>query len=147
VGWRNCESTKVGRCFWEGRTRFDPGPSRPFHSPGTGYGRGCGGIWSVGAGTHRSALSRGTHPVAIRRKGLRSHPFGFRRDGDHLVADHGEQRVVRQVLDLRDSGASYRTVAGWLNREGITAKRGGSWSPMAVRSVCLTSARRARLQT
>lgn len=72
-------------------------------------------------------------------------PYGFSRVGDQLVPDHGEQRVVRQVLDLRNSGASYRAVADWLNREGIAAKRGGSWSPMAVRSVCLTAARRSKL--
>jgi hypothetical protein len=72
-------------------------------------------------------------------------PFGFQRDGDLLVADEEQQRVIRQILELRASRCSFREIAGWLNREAIPAKRGGRWSPMSVRSVCLTAARRDEL--
>jgi len=72
-------------------------------------------------------------------------PYGFRRDGDLLVADEDQQRVIRTILEFRASRCSFREIADWLNREGIPAKRGGRWSPMSVRSICLTAARRARL--
>ena len=72
-------------------------------------------------------------------------PFGFRRDGDLLVADEDQHRVITQVLELRASRCSFREIAAWLNGEGIPAKRGGQWSGMSVRSVCLTAARRDEL--
>jgi DNA invertase Pin-like site-specific DNA recombinase len=72
-------------------------------------------------------------------------PYGYRRDGDLLVADENQQRVIREILDLRYSRCSFREIASWLNDEGIPAKKGGRWSPMSVRSVCLTSARRDEL--
>jgi site-specific DNA recombinase len=72
-------------------------------------------------------------------------PFGFRRDGDFLVADDEQQRVIRTILEFRASRCSFREIAAWLNGEGIPAKRGGRWSPMSVRSICLTAARRDEL--
>ena len=72
-------------------------------------------------------------------------PYGYERDGEVLVPFGAEQRVLDQILDMRLSRLSYGKIADWLNAEGITAKRGGGWSPMAVRSVCNTSARRQKL--
>lgn len=72
-------------------------------------------------------------------------PFGFRREGDLLVADEDQQRVIRQILDLRYARCSFREIAAWLNSEGVAAQRGGKWSPMSVRSICLTAAKRAEL--
>jgi site-specific DNA recombinase len=72
-------------------------------------------------------------------------PYGFRRDGDFLVVEEDQHRVITQILELRYSRCSYREIAAWLNGESIPAKRGGIWSAMSVRSVCLTAARRDEL--
>ena len=74
-------------------------------------------------------------------------PYGFDRDGDLLVKNESEERVVRQILEMRSSGVSYRKIAAWLNAEAVPAKRGGQWSPMSVRSVCLTSGRQPEALT
>lgn len=68
-------------------------------------------------------------------------PYGFDRVGDHLVANTDQQRMVKEIVELRESRCSFREIASWLNNEGVPAKRGGCWSPMSVRSVCLTAAR------
>ena len=54
--------------------------------------------------------------------------------------------MIKQILELRESRCSFREIAAWLNGEGIPAKKGGRWSPMSVRSVCLTAARRAEVE-
>lgn len=66
-------------------------------------------------------------------------PFGWHRAGDQLVRDDGEQRVIVRMKRLRTRGFSYDRIARSLNRSEVTAKRGGIWHAMAVRSVLLTS--------
>jgi DNA invertase Pin-like site-specific DNA recombinase len=72
-------------------------------------------------------------------------PYGWVRDGDRLLPDTDEQRVRHEILELRHSRCSFREIAGWLNGEGIPAKRGGEWSAMSVRSVCRAATRRDQL--
>jgi site-specific DNA recombinase len=72
-------------------------------------------------------------------------PYGFFRSGDRLVPDTNQQRVIREVVELRESRCSFREIASWLNNEQVPAARGGRWSPMSVRSVCLSAARREEL--
>jgi DNA invertase Pin-like site-specific DNA recombinase len=72
-------------------------------------------------------------------------PFGFLRYEDDLLPHPGQQQVIAQIRAMRGSGESYRAVAAWLNDEGIPSARGGRWSAMAVRSVCLTAERRETL--
>lgn len=72
-------------------------------------------------------------------------PYGYLREGDRLVPDDDQQRVIKEILELREARCSYREIANWLDREGIPAKKGGRWSPMSVRSVTLTVARRDEL--
>lgn len=72
-------------------------------------------------------------------------PFGWVRSGDDLVPDTYEQRVRSEILELRESRCSYREIAAWLDAKSIPAKRGGKWSPMSVRSVCLSAERHEAL--
>ena len=72
-------------------------------------------------------------------------PYGFRRDGDCLVAEAGEQVVLVRVRKLRAKGKSYGRIAELLNRSCVPAKRGGRWHAMSVRSVLLTSSRVGRV--
>lgn len=68
-----------------------------------------------------------------------STPFGFHREGDRLVPDDPEQRVLARIRGLRGRGYSYDRIARSLNGSGVRAKRGGMWSSMSVRSVLFTA--------
>jgi DNA invertase Pin-like site-specific DNA recombinase len=66
-------------------------------------------------------------------------PFGFRRDGEHLLVHDQEQKVLARMRRLRAKGKSYEAIARSLNRSGIPAKRGGPWIKTSVRSVLATA--------
>ncbi len=68
-------------------------------------------------------------------------PYGFDSLDGLLVENAQEQRYLAEILAMRNGGMSYGSIADWLNAECVPAKRGGSWSPMAVRSVWLTAAK------
>ena len=46
-----------------------------------------------------------------------------------------EQRVVLEMIDMRDAGSSLRDIATHLNASGVRAKRGGIWHPQTVARV------------
>lgn len=75
------------------------------------------------------------------RKAVGSYAFGYRAGGigreRDSVEDPVEIETVREILARRSSGESYRAIAQALNDAGKTAKRGGPWHPMTVRSVVL----------
>lgn len=116
---------------------------------GTPQGRAMAGVASVFSELERELIGQRTAEALARlRDDGRIYgpvPYGFDREGDLLVKNEAEDRVIRQIIEMRGSGLSYHVVADWLNTEAISAKRGGPWSPMAVRSVCLTTARLSRL--
>jgi DNA invertase Pin-like site-specific DNA recombinase len=62
--------------------------------------------------------------------------FGLEaRDGD-LVKSQDEQRTIERIVELRDTGASFREICSTLEVEGHRTKRGGtSWQPMGVKRV------------
>jgi len=64
-------------------------------------------------------------------------PYGFDRVGDLLIINHDEQKVIEEILELREKGWSYRYIAAKLNREGVPEKNGGVWFPSSVRSITL----------
>jgi DNA invertase Pin-like site-specific DNA recombinase len=66
-------------------------------------------------------------------------PFGYERDGDRLLLDPTEQKVLARIRRLRGTGKSYRAIAQSLNRSGTPAKKGGSWFASSVRSALLTA--------
>lgn len=65
-------------------------------------------------------------------------PYGFDRIGDLLVINHDEQRVIEEILELREKDWSLRSIASLLNTQCIEAKNGGKWHASSVRSVLLT---------
>ena len=70
-------------------------------------------------------------------------PFGYRRVSDRLIEHADEQRVIKRIHRLRKNGHSYDRIARTLNGSGVVSKRGGSWYPMSVRSVLMTTAKLA----
>ena len=59
-------------------------------------------------------------------------PYGWRAEGGELVADEGEQQVVKQMRDLQKAGSSLRGIVEVLNSAGIPARR-GRWHVETVR--------------
>jgi site-specific DNA recombinase len=117
----------------------------------TPQGRAMAGVAAVFGQLEKELVAERTREALARLqaegKAYGATPYGFRRDGDFLIADEDEHRVIDQILELRYSRCSYREIATWLNSEQIPAARGGRWSPMSVRSVCLSAARREELST
>jgi Resolvase, N terminal domain/Recombinase len=56
-------------------------------------------------------------------------PFGYRAvaDGLHLEADPEEQSVLSRIRELKAAGFTTRRIAGELNQQGFTTRRGTSW--------------------
>lgn len=81
--------------------------------------------------------------AATGRKAVGAYPFAFRAGGDgrarDAVLDAREAPVVAGILELRQEGHSYASIAQLLNEQSIPAKRGGRWHPMTIRSVELRS--------
>lgn len=67
-------------------------------------------------------------------------PFGYRREGDRLVADTEAQEAIGLILELRADGMSYRAIAAVLERRGVPTVRGGKWEAMTVRRIALRAA-------
>lgn len=82
-------------------------------------------------------LRNGRAEKAIRGgyAGFGSPRFGQRSVDKELVADEREAAVTARMRELRDSGMSYRLIAGQLNAEGLAPKRGGMWHPQTVSRV------------
>lgn len=66
-------------------------------------------------------------------------PYGFDREGDHLVPNAAEQAVIRQMRRWRQAGHSLAWIAETLTRRGIPAKRRGRWNAYGVRYILRNS--------
>jgi site-specific DNA recombinase len=112
----------------------------------TPQGRAMAGVAAVFGQLERELIAQRTaealSQLQAEGKVYGAVPYGFIRSGDYLVPDTNQQRVIREIVELRESRCSFREIAAWLNGEGIPAKKGGRWSAMSVRSVCLSAARR-----
>lgn len=62
-------------------------------------------------------------------------PFGMHRNGDRLVPNREEQKVLRILKRWREKDWSLRKISEELNKRGIPAKKGGKWYPSGVASV------------
>ena len=69
------------------------------------------------------------------RKAYGPTPYGFDRNGDRLIPNPAEQKVIRQMRRWRQAGRSLAWSADTLTRRGIAAKRHGRWNPYGVRYI------------
>jgi site-specific DNA recombinase len=60
-------------------------------------------------------------------------PLGYDRQGDKLVRNEEESRLIARIQSMRDTGLSYKRIAEQLNAEGIKGKRGGKWGSETIR--------------
>ncbi len=91
-----------------------------------------------GSGTPTSERVRSAmRKKAVRGEALGRPPFGYRvgpRRKLELVSD--EARIIRYIFRLYlQEGMGVRKIAGQLNREEITTRRGGAWSMVTVRDI------------
>ncbi len=68
-------------------------------------------------------------------------PYGkqLHSDGIHLIENETEQRAIRLVRKLRNSGLSIRKIAARLNSEGVAA-RGRQWHPTTITRIMQNNA-------
>lgn len=61
-------------------------------------------------------------------------PYGhdLAEDGVHLVRNEEETDIIATIKGLYDGGWSLRTIAGWLNNNGIHTKKGKTWTHRQV---------------
>ena len=62
-------------------------------------------------------------------------PYGFDRDGDDLVENKKEKRLLNKMFRLKDSGLSYGKISNYLKRNRHKTKNGKKWTPSNVYSV------------
>ena len=65
-------------------------------------------------------------------------PFGFEKDGDDLVENSYEQKVLRKMMRLRTKGNSYLSISRFLNRNNHTTKTGKKFTKDNVRILLKT---------
>ena len=83
----------------------------------------------------------------MRRQGRRISgylPFGFRLnpDGETLVEDAAEMRVLKRIRASHRGGDSYNAIAVTLNKNKVKPKAGARWYAASVRAVLLADGRR-----
>lgn len=71
-------------------------------------------------------------------------PFGYRLDGDRLVRDRREYRLIQRMAKLQKHGRSLQAIADTLNKGGIPTKKGGVWSRIQVSRAIANAERYAR---
>ena len=62
-------------------------------------------------------------------------PYGFNRDGDDLIENKKEKRLLNKMFRLKDSGLSYGKICNYLKRNRHKTKNGKKWTPSNVYSV------------
>jgi len=72
-----------------------------------------------------------------------SRPYGY--EQDRKTVRPAEAAIVRELAERCLAGESLRSIAGDLNRRGVSAAGGGQWSPQSLRRM-LASARIAGLR-
>ena len=63
-------------------------------------------------------------------------PFGWRlaSDGNSLIPQEEEQKVIKQVKRFHDKGMSYRAICGALTKAGHKPQ-GKAWHPQTVKNI------------
>jgi site-specific DNA recombinase len=62
-------------------------------------------------------------------------PFGWNLDEGYMVPCSVEQRWLGRMIELRERGTSFRTIAKLLEDEGPDPKRGGAWHASTVKRI------------
>ncbi|MBS1991708.1 MAG: recombinase family protein [Cyanobacteria bacterium SZAS LIN-3] len=97
---------------------------------------------TIFAAMERKAINR---RCSMGRARKRSHggyiggapPFGWDAIGRELVVNADQQKVLREIFEMRERGLTLAAISFDLNSRGIKTKRGTAWSPGPVQSILL----------
>jgi site-specific DNA recombinase len=62
-------------------------------------------------------------------------PLGFDREGDRLIENPAQMKIVERIHALRSKGQSLQRIATTLNKANAQTKRGGKWHPVTVQNI------------
>lgn len=62
-------------------------------------------------------------------------PYGYSRQGDILIEEPNEQRVIAEIHAMRGAGLSMWSIAESLNSKGTLTKKGRSWAAQSVKNI------------
>ena len=62
-------------------------------------------------------------------------PYGFDRDGDRLIENPKEKRLIKKMNTLKDKGFSYNDISLYLLKNRHKTKSGGKWTRQNVYKV------------
>ena len=113
------------------------------------HGRFVVGILSLLAQMEREQTAERTRYALaeLRRRGKRVSgrpPFGYRFDGDNVVEESGEQKLLSRILELRGEGLGARRIARRLNDAGIKNPRTRRWWTHGTIGDLLRTAKRSK---
>ena len=68
------------------------------------------------------------------KKYCRITPYGYdlSKDGNHLVKNKKEQRVISQMSHMRKEGFSYQAICDFLKKKSIKSKSGKDWGKKTI---------------
>ena len=62
-------------------------------------------------------------------------PYGYNKEDELLVENETEQQTIRLMIQVRESGLSFRKIGDLLEKRGIKSKKGGNWHPKVIRNI------------
>ena len=65
-------------------------------------------------------------------------PYGFTRQGENLIINKYEKKVLDKMYRLKDTGNSYQKISDFLNRNNHQTKSGGVWNRNLVFNIMKT---------
>jgi site-specific DNA recombinase len=60
-------------------------------------------------------------------------PYGYQRNANLLVPDLTEQDVIKSINSMYQAGKRLVEIVDYLNRQGVTTKKGKEWTPQQVK--------------
>ena len=89
------------------------------------------------SGWSRTSISDALRDLEI-SKDARKGPlpkYGEKIEGEKRVPHQGEQKVIKQMLSLRNKGLSFAAIATQLNKKKTPTKRGGNWNKSTIKDI------------
>ncbi len=109
----------------------------------TPQGRAMAGVSAVFSELERALIAQRTADALgeLRSRGQAygAVAYGWNREGNRLIPNDIEQRVLARIRRLRGRGLSYARIADILNSAGIAPKHANKWYAASIRSVVMTS--------
>jgi len=62
-------------------------------------------------------------------------PYGWRREGSGLSRKPSEMVWVKEMLEMRVDGISYKKISAFLNEQGVLTKQDKEWDPRTGRRI------------